>query len=203
MSAFKISTFHGPIESFYDFSQAFESRLDELGLKWTIVQVGEPGFLTTPTPHADLLARIADGTATETDLNVLQKTKDRAEAFQADCRKAMVLLMSSLGSVPFQRLEAIRRNPPAGAESARVLMALLMFTLRKQFGSWSHENEELIKAKVEKIPYATTPTQVEQLSYRLLHINSELESLRKNSLPTVIGDGCTFSDATLKTKLHF
>ena len=202
MSAFKLTTFHGPIEGFYDFIQAFEGRLDELGLKWTIAQVGEPGCLSTPTPHPDLVARVEAGTASEADLNVFQKTKDRAEIFQGDCRKAMVLLMSSLGSVPLQRLEAIRRNPPAGAETARVLMALLMSTLRQLFGSWSHENEELIKTKIEKIPYATTTTQVEQLSYRLLHINNELESLRKNSLPVAIAD-CTFSDATLKTKLHF
>ena len=47
MSAFKLTTFHGPIEGFYDFIQAFEGRLDELGLKWTIAQVGELGCLST------------------------------------------------------------------------------------------------------------------------------------------------------------
>ena len=191
-----ITKFQGDVENYYEFLQDFGLMLDQLGLRWTIAYTTDPGFIKCPTPHPDLVGRIDDGTATEKDETQYEAVKDRAAKYQSECRKTIALLMASLTSVAFQRLENIRTHP-LGGQTSRQLLMLLIFELKRYFGSWSADNEERIKSKFEKLRPAKTMAEVESLAYQFLRINSELASLSHG-----LAHPCMLTDQALKAKLH-
>jgi hypothetical protein len=197
MSSSKVITkVHGDVETYYEFIQDFGLNLDQLGLRWTIANISDAAYIKCPAPHPDLVARIDDGSATEKDETQFESVKDRAAKYQSECRKTIALLMSSLTSVAFQRLENTRTTPRAGVTSRQMLI-LLMFELKRYFGSWSADNEERIKAKFEKLRPAKTMAEVEALAYQFLQINNELASLGEGQQTP-----CVLSDQALKAKLH-
>jgi len=189
---FNVKKFDGKIVDYFNWRLFLGFSLDQVGLKWTILKQSDQGYRPTPDAHPDLKRRIDDSTADEKDHALFDKIRVNESQYQADCRKAMTIVVATLGPGPLSRTETTRIRPATGMTARMQLLRTLM-EIKTHYGSFTAENERLLADKMYQLPAATTPDEVELLARKLVEINAELFQLK----PTAI-----LSDAALLSRLY-
>jgi len=189
---FTVKKFDGKIVDYFNWRLFLGFSLDQVGLKWTILSRMDQGYRPIPDAHPDLKRRINDSTADEKDHALFDKIRVNESLYQADCRKAMTIVVATLGPGPLSRTETTRIRPAAGM-TARIQLLKTLVEIKTHYGSFTAENERLLADKMYQLPVATTPDEVELLARKLVEINAELFQLK----PTA-----QLSDAALLSRLY-
>ena len=188
---FSTKKYDGNIKDYFTWFETVGKLLDAEGLKFTILKSGDNGFIPCPRLGQPLIDRINDGRADEKDCRLRDQIRTAAAEYQARCRKALLVVVSTLGPGPLSRTENIRLFPKDDDE-ARDIILDTMAEIKTSYGSWSPYNQQTIADKMYQLDPARTPPEVERLARLLTRINGELRPLKQD---------CALSDSSLKARL--
>ena len=188
---FSTKKFDGNIRDYFSWFENVGKLLDSEGLKFAIIKSGERGFIPCQTLGNPLIDRINAGTADEKDYRLRDQVRTSAAEYQAKCRRALLIVVSTLDSGPLARTENTRVYPNADVEAKDTILKT-MEELKTYYGTWSPKNQQSIADKMYQLVPARTPAEVEKLARILTRINGELRALKSE---------CALSDSALKARL--
>ena len=158
---FSTKTFDGNIRDYFAWFENVGKLLDSEGLKFTILKSGERGYIPYPVLGKPLVDRCNNGSADEKDFRLRDQIRTTAAEYQAKCRKALLIIVSTLDSGPLARTENTRIYPKANVD-ARETILKTMDELKTYYGTWSPKNQQTITDKMYQVEPARTPAEVER-----------------------------------------
>ena len=188
---FSSKKYEGHIRDYFSWLESVHNLLDAEGLKFTIVEAGGNGYIPCPHMAVALINRLNNGTADEKDHRMKDQILRAATEYQSSCRKALMIVTSTLGVGPLSRTENTRIHPQSNVDSKMSILKT-MADLKSYYGTWSPYNQQTITDKMYQLDPAKTPAEVEKLARMLTRINGELRALKED---------CALSDASLKARL--
>ena len=163
--------------TFPAFQRSFRTELASRKILWTI-QEDDPS--TVPKKPINSLIKIADASATDVDLRIVDKYEKLVKTRKEECEQAIAVLERAAGPVPLSRIDDIlssQRDPRAVIKAAYEKLVML----------YSTKTEDLvdrIEGELFNLPCATTANEVISLLDNMIALNAEIRGIDRGSVWT-------------------